>query len=140
MLGACAVLAVAGGWAWWGGSTPGPAPTGPQAPPARTASNPFAPVAAPVTSGPAARESLAHLEDAGQPLPQPWEVTRDNAPPPPRGHTPAYQVRPPPPDAARASSAPVPVPRPDPASTRPPMDNPGGVNGDRPPRPVPGLE
>lgn len=33
-----------------------------------------------------------------------------------------------------------PVEPPNPATHRPPMDNPGGVNRDRPPRPVPGLE
>ena len=35
---------------------------------------------------------------------------------------------------------PEPPPPPDPQTTRPPMHNPGGVNGDRPPRPVPGLD
>lgn len=69
----------------------------------------------------------------------PWEATPENTPPVAEGFVPAWKVRPPPPDP---SVPPPPAPRepPEPARHRPPMDNPGGVNGDRPERPMPGLE
>lgn len=69
---------------------------------------------------------------------KPWEATKENSPPVPKGHIPAWQVNPPPPPPP---SPPWPPPRepPDPQIHRPPMHNPGGVDGDRPPRPVPGV-
>jgi hypothetical protein len=69
----------------------------------------------------------------------PWEVTAENAKPAPPGFIPAASVRPPQPDPA-TPEPPRPVEPPNPTAYRPPTDNPGGVNGDRPPRPVPGLE
>jgi hypothetical protein len=68
---------------------------------------------------------------------QAWEVTPANSPPVPPGHVPAWQVKPPPPEPVPAPAAPVEPP--DPATYRPPLHNPGGVDGDRPPRQVPGL-
>lgn len=55
------------------------------------------------------------------------------------GTVPVSAVNPPPPDPD-APMPPPPVEPPNPALHRPPMDNPGGVDGDRPPRPVPGVE
>lgn len=68
----------------------------------------------------------------------PWQTTPENSPPLPAGYVPAWVVKPPAPDPNGA--LPEPVEPPDPLTTPPPMDNPGGVNGDRPERPVPGLE
>jgi hypothetical protein len=54
-------------------------------------------------------------------------------------YVPASQLQPPGPDLH-----PVPPPTPqvplDPRTRQPPMHNPGGVEGDRPPRAIPGLE
>jgi hypothetical protein len=69
----------------------------------------------------------------------PWQANPQNTTTLPPGTVPAWQVNPPPPDP----SLPLPPPPrepPNPAVHRPPMDNPGGVNGDRPERPVPGVE
>jgi hypothetical protein len=66
----------------------------------------------------------------------PWQATPQNTTTLPPGTVPAWQVNPPPPDP----SAPIPPPPrepPNPAQHRPAMDNPGGVNGDRPERPAP---
>jgi hypothetical protein len=68
----------------------------------------------------------------------PWEATRENTPPVPAGQVPAWQVRPAAPDPTMHMPA-APVAPPDPQTTTPPMDNPGGVNGDRPPRPEPDV-
>lgn len=68
----------------------------------------------------------------------PWEVTKDSSGPLPPGQVPAWIVRPPPPDPS-APAPPAPIEPPDPATHTPPMDNPGGVNGARPERSVPGL-
>jgi len=70
---------------------------------------------------------------------RPWEATPETSPEVPEHHLPAWEVNPPPPDLNRP---PPPPPRDtrDPATYRPPKHNPGGVNGDRPPREVPGLE
>jgi hypothetical protein len=75
----------------------------------------------------------------GAKVPPPWEATPDNSPPVPKGQIPAWVVKPPRPDPT-LQPPPVPHPPPDPAVFQPPMHNPGGVNGDRPPRPVPGLD
>jgi hypothetical protein len=80
----------------------------------------------------------APVATAERPMVPPWEATPQNTPPVPPGHIPAWQVKPPRPDPT--PPPPPPVPPPDPATHRPPMHNPGGVDGDRPPRPVPGLQ
>lgn len=64
----------------------------------------------------------------------PWAATRENSPSVPAGQIPAWVARPPAPDLAMHLPA-APVAPPDPQATTPPMDNPGGVNGDRSPRP-----
>jgi outer membrane biosynthesis protein TonB len=109
-----------------------PAPTGETAPAvtaARTAPRLYAPTA-PLA---AARADAA----PEPPTIPPWESTPQNTPTVPPGHIPAWQVKSPRPEV---TPPPTPVPPPDPASHRPPMHNPGGVDGDRPPRPVPGLQ
>lgn len=50
------------------------------------------------------------------------------------GTVPVSQLDPPRPDPAMPMPV-LPAPPPNPALHRPPMDNPGGVNGDRPERP-----
>jgi hypothetical protein len=63
----------------------------------------------------------------------PWESTPETIGPVPPHHVSAWKVRVPRPGA----DGPLPTPPhepPDPATYRPPMDNPGGVNGDRPER------
>jgi hypothetical protein len=65
----------------------------------------------------------------------PWQATPSNTANLPPGTVPASQVNPPPPDP----STPLPPPPrepPNPAVDRPALDNPGGVNGDRPERVV----
>jgi hypothetical protein len=69
----------------------------------------------------------------------PWKATPNNTPALPEGTVPPWEVDPPPPDPS-APLPPDPVDPPNPAEHRPPLHNPGGVNGDRPPRPVPGLD
>jgi hypothetical protein len=92
-----------------------------------------------------ARPELSGAEPDGRFVPlgvppaiPPWEATPENTPPEsiPPGHIPAWEVHPPRPDPNQPAP-PVPVPPPDPATHQPPMDNPGGVDGDRPPRPAP---
>jgi len=68
----------------------------------------------------------------------PWQTPRDSKEPLPPGSVPVWRVDPPPPDRAAPMPA-APVEPPNPATHRPAMDNPGGVNGDRPERAVPGL-
>jgi len=58
----------------------------------------------------------------------------------PPGFEPSTPADDPPPDDRYDHPAPESKPPPDPATYRPPMHNPGGVNGDRPPRPIPGVE
>lgn len=87
------------------------------------------------------RASAAGPGVPGQPTKEtpPWQATPQNTTTLPPGTVPAWQVDPPPPDP----SLPLPPPPrepPNPALQRPPMDNPGGVNGDRPERTVPGVE
>ncbi len=65
--------------------------------------------------------------------PQPWAATSTNSPPAPPEQIPAWQVRPPPPDPNAVRPV-DPVAPADPMGNRPPMENPGGVNGSRPPR------
>ncbi|HEX5058878.1 MAG TPA: hypothetical protein VFV99_05930 [Kofleriaceae bacterium] len=69
----------------------------------------------------------------------PWKTTPQTTGTLPPGTVPAWQVNPPPPDP---STPPPPAPREpaNPALHRPAMDNPGGVNGARPERKVPGVE
>jgi hypothetical protein len=69
----------------------------------------------------------------------PWKATPNNTPALPEGTVPTWEVDPPPPDPS-APLPPDPVDPPNPAEHRPPLHNPGGVNGDRPPRLVPGLD
>lgn len=57
----------------------------------------------------------------------------------PAGAVPVSRVDPRPPDP-NAPLPPPPAPPPNPAEHRPAMHNPGGANGDRPKRPVAGLE
>jgi hypothetical protein len=66
----------------------------------------------------------------------PWESTPDNTPAGTPGIIPAWRVHPPPPPAVQPPTLIVPA---NPAEHRPPLDNPGGFNGGRSPRPVPGL-
>ncbi len=54
----------------------------------------------------------------------------------PPNQVPAATMHPPVPNGA---SLPTPVPPPDPATHRVAPDNPGGVNGERPPRTLPGV-
>ncbi len=62
-----------------------------------------------------------------------WETS-----PQPRGYVPASIIDPPPPP--RAPPPPPPRAPPNPIANRPTMYNPGGINGDRPERPVPGQQ
>jgi hypothetical protein len=75
-----------------------------------------------------------------EPLPAhetaPWQATEVALPP---GSVPVAHVDPPPPDP-HVVLPPPPVEPSNPALHRPPLHNPGGVDRDRPPRPVPGLE
>lgn len=69
---------------------------------------------------------------------KPWEAPDVDPATLPPGHYTPRQVGATPPDPV--PSQPVPVPPPPPHLYTPPKDNPGGVNGTRPPRPVPGLD
>jgi hypothetical protein len=75
------------------------------------------------------------LDPAAPPLvePQPWAATPESSPPAPSGQVHAWQVRPAPPDPNAVRPV-DPAPPPDPMTTLPPMENPGGVSGSRPPR------
>lgn len=87
---------------------------------------------------PSAPRSPGAPEDRRDETP-PWQATPQNTTALPPGTVPAWQVNPPPPDP----SAPLPPPAhepPNPATHRPSMDNPGGINGDRPERTAPGVE
>lgn len=94
----------------------------------------------PSNAGAAARASTAGPAVPGQTTEMPpWQATPQNANALPPGTVPAWQVDPPPPDPAQPLPPPPREP-PNPALHRPAMDNPGGVNGDRPERAVPGIE
>lgn len=67
----------------------------------------------------------------------PWEIRHEQTVLPP-GTVPVSAVAPPPPDPA-APLPPAPVEPRNPAQHRPPTHNPGGIDADRPSRPVPGL-
>jgi hypothetical protein len=69
---------------------------------------------------------------------KPWEAPEVDPRTLPPGHLTPQQVGITPPDPVVIP--PPPVPPPPPHLHTPPMHNPGGVNGDRPPRPVPGLD
>jgi hypothetical protein len=86
----------------------------------------------------AASSAPAMPGQAGTETP-PWQASPQNTTALPPGTVPAWQVNAPPPDPAQPLPPPPREP-PNPAVHRPPMDNPGGVNGDRPERPVPGVE
>jgi hypothetical protein len=106
------------------------------------------PTGPPVATGPRAQETSvfaggpqATAAAAPRPLPrerQPWEAKRGDAPVP-QHHVPAWAVNPPRPDPNEAPPRPSQEP-PGSPDYRPPTHNPGGVNGDRPARPVPGLD
>jgi hypothetical protein len=67
------------------------------------------------------------------------EAKRDEAAPSPESRfIPAWKVNLPPSDP-NTPQPPLPAEPPDPRTTRLPMHNPGGINGDRPERKVPGL-
>jgi len=66
---------------------------------------------------------------------QPWEARDDVELP--EGHLSAAEVKPPGPEPTL--TAPEAIPPPDPLTNEPPKHNPGGVNGDRPPREIPGM-
>jgi|CXWL01.1.fsa_nt_gi hypothetical protein len=76
---------------------------------------------------PALNDAIATSES------QPWEATPENSSPIPAGQIPAWQVNSPPPGVNGAVLPVVPAPPAGP-TVRPPMHNPGGVDGDRPPR------
>ncbi len=63
---------------------------------------------------------------------------RNDDPSPAPGVLSVEQVAPPPP--VPFAPPPAPAEPPNPATHRPPVDNPGDVDGDRPPRQVPGVE
>jgi len=67
----------------------------------------------------------------------PWQATPENTPQVDDHHIPAWKV--PTPGPVAWTPPPV-IEPPNPVETRPPSQNPGGVNGDRPPRKVLGLE
>jgi hypothetical protein len=67
-----------------------------------------------------------------------WESTPSNTGKPDRGFVPAWKVNPPRPDPS-APTPPTPFAPPDPQQNRPAMQNPGGINGVRPERKVPGI-
>jgi hypothetical protein len=138
--GALVLLAGAGVYSVSGGSGPTSVP-----PPAAAGGAPASPVSASLPSSrppPAATaEPREQAPEAAGPAPlEPWQVSRENTPPPPEGYVPAWKVRPPRPE--QLGQVPLPPPRepPEPSLHRPPVENPGGVNGDRPARPVPGIE
>lgn len=63
----------------------------------------------------------------------PWEATSDDSRPVPAGQVAPWVVQPPKPNPV-TQTPPRPVPPPDPQTSKPPLENPGGVNGTRPPR------
>jgi hypothetical protein len=71
--------------------------------------------------------------------PRPSADAAKRRPPAPEWQIPAWVVKPPAPDP-RTPLPPAPVEPPSPIAHRPPMHNPGGVNGDRGARPVPGID
>jgi len=84
---------------------------------------------------PAASQLVKPVPLAKQILP--WDSRRQDSPSAPE-YIPAWKVNPPRPDP-NALPPPRPVEPTNPQLTKPPRDNPGGVNGDRPERPVPGM-
>jgi hypothetical protein len=94
------------------------------------------------TSATDERRTPSRSDVAPPPLPRlilketpPWKSTPKNTPAATPGLTPAWMVRPPPPPTL---APPRPVEPPNPIAHRP--ENPGGFNGDRPPRPTPGVD
>ena len=85
------------------------------------------------------REEIAAGADAGSCRSAAVGSTPENTPMPGKGYIPAWKVKPPRPDP-NAPAPPLPAELPNPQLVRPPMHNPNGVNGDRPPRLVPGIE
>jgi hypothetical protein len=89
-----------------------------------------------VASAPVVAEDDQPPEIAPPPVEeQPWEAKDDAEVP--EGHLSVAEVKPPGPEPTL--TAPEAVPPPDPLTHEPPKDNPGGVNGDRPPREIPGM-
>lgn len=82
-----------------------------------------------MTSSSASAESRSELQ-ASPPLP--WAAASTDSLPP-EGQVAAWEVHPPRPDPT-TQMPPVPVEPANPQLTRPPLTNPGGVNGTRPPR------
>ncbi len=85
------------------------------------------------TSAPASKGAAAVTNVANET--PPWQATPESTPTLPPGTVPAWKVSPPPPDPSLSPPSPPREP-PNPALHRPSMDNPGGVNGDRPERTV----
>ncbi len=71
-------------------------------------------------------------ESVGREIP-PWEATPENTPPAPSGTVAAYELARPPSETPDPLE---PIPPPDPHTTTPPRHNPGGVDGERGPRPT----
>jgi hypothetical protein len=68
----------------------------------------------------------------------PWRARPESTSALPAGTVPAWRVNPPPPDPS-PPLPPAPIEPPNPAKHRPPLHNPGGVDGDRPARPHSGY-
>jgi hypothetical protein len=68
-----------------------------------------------------------------------WTASSEDAPDP-SAQRPAASWVVPSPTPPNLVAPPEPRSPPDPQTTTPAMENPGGVNGTRPPRPVPGLQ
>jgi hypothetical protein len=86
-------------------------------------------------AGPAIEDGYATRPVPLPPETAPWQVTRENTPNVPAGQVPAWKETPPRPDpVARTTPPPVEPPR---HLEEWAFDNPGGVDGERPPRPVP---
>lgn len=91
-----------------------------------------------VTPASASRTASVSAVVVGTSEAAPWQAAASPAAILP-GTVPVSQIDPPRPDPAMPMPA-GPVPPPNPALHRPPLDNPGGVDGDRPARAVPGLD
>lgn len=86
------------------------------------------PVTSPDSARPAPAEVTASIETT------PWQPAPDTRTALPPGTVPVSQIDPPRPDPALSLPPSRVIEPANPALFRPPMDNPGGVDGDRPPR------